>query len=1348
MNTDSGQFFIGIVEDRNDPLHLGRTKTRVVGLHTHDKLALPTEDLPWAMLMVPAGQQVLPPAEGSEVVVIFNDYPECQIPIVIGEIPIVPQESPVNIDKFEPTPMWADDITPQGRPVPTKHEDVDGNQRGPVTGSNPGLASLPAQGRQESRSAGDIIYSTLYPSSVEYGALGGLAGLSGGIGEIYDPTRNAFENLLLSAGDFGGATSQLMVLAGETGGGVGALLAGYMDGVVPFPFGGFDVALSLPISGSGFPFPGVDRVTFSTSVPGIFEDSDEFVELPKLPIPGIPQCCPVRLPRIPKLPKLPPLPDLYLPPLPKPPSLDTIRDLIGLDNLPCIPCVPGPDTLAQIQAIQDKVSEIMGAPERIAEYIDSEIGVYRDAYAQNVGNIAAFVDALPVEVTFETFQEVEEGSTPPLAGAYGGPNFAGAEPVVKPPVNPAEDTKRYVPSASDKEVKPTPPDFWKGDHAAATQGIAALIAAADKYNFTNEQKAALLGIVGGECGWVAKEESCQYSNPDRLCEIFQTTFKNNRELAEEYSNWLRGNKGTKEEFFNFVYDTCNNGRQLGNIQPGDGGKFFGRGFIQLTGRSNYERYAKLSGFPLDTNPSILVDNPTVSAEVACLYFLDRVPKSVVPTAHPDYFYAAKKAVGNNSPDIAARKLAYYEYFYGNKTPEGYQYTTPTAGNTESPYSFDGVLSNEATRQSDTLGFQDPDHKYPRKRKKRKPQTSSLARGISAGTVVALKDSQRTTGVPVALHGQPWSQPSIPYGAKYPYNRVKETESGHIEEFDDTPGYERIHRYHRSGTFEEIDANGTLVRRIVGDGYEILDRNGFVSISGNCNVTIVGNSNILCQSDANIQVEGSAEMKIGGNFDIGVARDMNVAVQGNLSMWANGKFSLQAKKFGHIRTEDDLFITSKKRMHVRSIEDLFIESEQEMHVISVDDLFVQAQKNANLAVTDKLLVGVGSDFGLNIGGAASIGVANDIGIESANTQLKTGDFGITADVQISGDVEIGGNVDAEGTSTSTSIEATDITATTGNFGTMNTAFAAILSPQSDGKVTYTPGVPSFVGDSPSVSSPDSPEAPEDAQLPNEAIPALVHGMIPPTLGTPVYPRTEALVGPELHGEEQFMYELPSDGETPGAKSFIKRSQAKHGIGNTFEGEKKTGTGGGGTPVASPIQTQILSASGFTADYKLSKHFNLGMMFDGGFNRYHRLIAQNGLTEQEIVANLSSLCENILEKYLEVLPDGIHGLGRSWNITSGYRMGASKSDHNKGRAVDLALVAGSNRKELHYKLVQELDKLVPYDQLILEYRGPHQNWIHTSFRGKGTATTFGGGTSRGENFTMVDDKVYRQGFLLLA
>lgn len=43
----NAEYFYGIVEDRHDPLMIGRVRVRVHGVHTDDKLAIATPDLPW-----------------------------------------------------------------------------------------------------------------------------------------------------------------------------------------------------------------------------------------------------------------------------------------------------------------------------------------------------------------------------------------------------------------------------------------------------------------------------------------------------------------------------------------------------------------------------------------------------------------------------------------------------------------------------------------------------------------------------------------------------------------------------------------------------------------------------------------------------------------------------------------------------------------------------------------------------------------------------------------------------------------------------------------------------------------------------------------------------------------------------------------------------------------------------------------------------------------------------------------------------------------------------------------------------------------------------------------------------
>lgn len=63
-------------------------------------------------------------------------------------------------------------------------------------------------------------------------------------------------------------------------------------------------------------------------------------------------------------------------------------------------------------------------------------------------------------------------------------------------------------------------------------------------------------------------------------------------------------------------------RDLGNTQPGDGYRFRGRGWIQLTGRHNYRTYGRLLGLPLEAQPE-LAARPDTAARIAATYWTQR-----------------------------------------------------------------------------------------------------------------------------------------------------------------------------------------------------------------------------------------------------------------------------------------------------------------------------------------------------------------------------------------------------------------------------------------------------------------------------------------------------------------------------------------------------------------------------------------------------------------------------------------------------------------------------------------------------------------------------------------------------
>ena len=64
---------------------------------------------------------------------------------------------------------------------------------------------------------------------------------------------------------------------------------------------------------------------------------------------------------------------------------------------------------------------------------------------------------------------------------------------------------------------------------------------------------------------------------------------------------------------------------------------------------------------------------------------------------------------------------------------------------------------------------------------------------------------------------------------YPYNKVYQSESGHVIEIDDTVGKERLSQYHRSGTFQEVHPDGSVVQRIVNDNYQVVAKDDKIYI---------------------------------------------------------------------------------------------------------------------------------------------------------------------------------------------------------------------------------------------------------------------------------------------------------------------------------------------------------------------------------------------------------------------------------------------------------------------------------------------------------------------------------------
>jgi hypothetical protein len=188
---------------------------------------------------------------------------------------------------------------------------------------------------------------------------------------------------------------------------------------------------------------------------------------------------------------------------------------------------------------------------------------------------------------------------------------------------------------------------------------------------------------------------------------------------------------------------------------------------------------------------------------------------------------------------------------------------------------------------------------------KEPTTNRLARGIRGNTdtsdprvsgIVFEKMENRKAGqmeIPTA-DGKSWSEPPIPWQAIYPYNHVHQTESGHVIEMDDTPNWERLHWYHRTGTFTEIHPVGIKVDKIVNNYYNIIlgakythiEAGDYTTVDGSQENYILGNRTDKVDGDYNVAIKR-------GRFNVNNTLGAINLIAGKMTLKASETLTLSA-----------------------------------------------------------------------------------------------------------------------------------------------------------------------------------------------------------------------------------------------------------------------------------------------------------------------------------------------------------------------------------------------------------------------------------------------------------------------
>ena len=194
-----------------------------------------------------------------------------------------------------------------------------------------------------------------------------------------------------------------------------------------------------------------------------------------------------------------------------------------------------------------------------------------------------------------------------------------------------------------------------------------------------------------------------------------------------------------------------------------------------------------------------------------------------------------------------------------------------------------IASSSATGgQSKGGGFKDPNSKYPTSAYVGKADTNFLAQELQTTHIAT---GTRTTNDPASwstASGSATFLASGIKGSKYPFNHVLETESGHFVEFDDTEGNERIHIYHKLGTFLEIDKSGNVMIKTVGNVTNVVAGNMDTYVQGNYSLSVDGNLDMYAVGNLTEKVDGNRLTTITGTETLEITGNVTNTMKGSLT----------------------------------------------------------------------------------------------------------------------------------------------------------------------------------------------------------------------------------------------------------------------------------------------------------------------------------------------------------------------------------------------------------------------------------------------------------------------------------
>lgn len=244
---------------------------------------------------------------------------------------------------------------------------------------------------------------------------------------------------------------------------------------------------------------------------------------------------------------------------------------------------------------------------------------------------------------------------------------------------------------------------------------------------------------------------------------------------------------------------------------------------------------------------------------------------------------------------------------------------------QQPFIMSSVPGRPAQKaeKNSKVGFQDGAGVYPFNPMLEESDLHRTSRNVKTEeTNVVSKKASQVQKIEIA-GGKKWDQPPTPYDTTYPYTNVFNSEGGHTVEMDNTYGKERLNISHKSGTYTEMNPDGSVTNRIRGDNFTIMEKSGAIIIKGACAITVDGNAYVKVNNALTVDVSGTATVNILNNANLNVSGALNISVVDSLNIQASainmeaymGDICLKAAGNIYTRAERNVEVTTGNNVNI-------------------------------------------------------------------------------------------------------------------------------------------------------------------------------------------------------------------------------------------------------------------------------------------------------------------------------------------------------------------------------------------------------------------------------------------------